>query len=436
MRFFDATVTAATAAALLPCSTSGFVSHRAVSYSSARGRLVRPAPGSVAVRMQSAVPMEMPVTTESAKTEAAPKGTTAVTTITAASVAAEAAAAAGELDGPFAADSAAPYPGTMGPADALSGELSDRLRAWRSRGGGRPLMDAKQVSVARFSGCVTNRHRLLVAATIAAAIAATDVAIATFSPGPRPSHERKLDETTASMVAAEANVNTPNTMDGALRQFFGAGTPRFIVGMAFLTLGSRIALCFVHASTAAAATAATAATTAATASPSVSLFGAPALGGLAGLAGGAYPLSLSDAVVAGIVAMIWLVHEWWIHDKLLHSEQEWMGTDIHGFHHLLPYVVSRATPTTVATASSSRSSPAATPRHPTPTHPLPGFPSRRTLTHLHPCFPSQLLPREHRRPRTCSGLVHRRRRRRVRALPERRARSYRHVHLHGLRRRV
>eukprot|EP00618_Florenciella_parvula_P019761 CAMPEP_0119478684 /NCGR_PEP_ID=MMETSP1344-20130328/8312_1 /TAXON_ID=236787 /ORGANISM="Florenciella parvula, Strain CCMP2471" /LENGTH=205 /DNA_ID=CAMNT_0007512875 /DNA_START=46 /DNA_END=659 /DNA_ORIENTATION=- len=205
MRFFDATVTAATAAALLPCSTSGFVSHRAVSYSSAR-RLVRPAPGSVAVRMQSAVPMEMPVTTESAKTEAAPKGTTAVTTITAASVAAEAAAAAGELDGPFAADSAAPYPGTMGPADALSGELSDRLRAWRSRGGGRPLMDAKQ-----------------------------------------------LDETTASMVAAEANVNTPNTMDGALRQFFGAGTPRFIVGMAFLTLGSRIALCFVHASTAAAA---------------------------------------------------------------------------------------------------------------------------------------------------------------------------------------
>mmetsp|Transcript_7584 Transcript_7584/g.19395 ORF Transcript_7584/g.19395 Transcript_7584/m.19395 type:complete len:158 (+) Transcript_7584:429-902(+) len=35
--------------------------------------------------------------------------------------------------------------------------------------------------------------------------------------------------------------------------------------------------------------------------------------------------------------MIWLVHEWWIHDKLLHSEQEWMGTDIHGFHHLLPY---------------------------------------------------------------------------------------------------
>ena len=185
------------------------------------------------------------------------------------------------------------------------------------------------------------------------------------------------------MVAAEANVNTPSTMDGALRQFFSAGTPRFVVGMAFLTLGSRIALCFVHASAAAAAAAATATAATATASISASLFGAPALGGLAGLAGGAYPLSLSDVVVAGIVAMIWLVHEWWIHDKLLHSEQEWMGTDIHGFHHLLPYVVLRTNhrPTTVRPPSRLPPPRRLTVRH-RPARPRTPFWHRLTHSHL------------------------------------------------------
>ena len=45
----------------------------------------------------------------------------------------------------------------------------------------------------------------------------------------------------------------------------------------------------------------------------------------------------TDALVAVAVFAFWCVQEWWIHDKLLHSEDEWFGEQVHGGHHLLPY---------------------------------------------------------------------------------------------------
>ena len=36
-------------------------------------------------------------------------------------------------------------------------------------------------------------------------------------------------------------------------------------------------------------------------------------------------------------SIVWVIQEWFLHDKLLHSDFEWFGKDIHGFHHDLPY---------------------------------------------------------------------------------------------------
>ena len=59
--------------------------------------------------------------------------------------------------------------------------------------------------------------------------------------------------------------------------------------------------------------------------------------GGAQLGAGPSPLRLVDAAIVLCVGFFWLLQEWFIHDKVLHSEADWAGKAIHGFHHLLPY---------------------------------------------------------------------------------------------------
>ena len=48
-------------------------------------------------------------------------------------------------------------------------------------------------------------------------------------------------------------------------------------------------------------------------------------------------LSPMDGVVAIATAAGWCFQEHFIHDKLLHSTEDWFGRDIHRWHHELPY---------------------------------------------------------------------------------------------------
>jgi hypothetical protein len=49
------------------------------------------------------------------------------------------------------------------------------------------------------------------------------------------------------------------------------------------------------------------------------------------------PFSLVDPVVSAGVAAFWLLQEWVVHAKLLHSDFQWFGKDIHEHHHTRPY---------------------------------------------------------------------------------------------------
>lgn len=104
---------------------------------------------------------------------------------------------------------------------------------------------------------------------------------------------RQLDPALAVEVREAGNFDMPTTLEGAVVEFFSHGTPQFIALMFFTTLLARFAC-----------------------------FGAPTLG---------------DGVTAAAVGAFWIVQEWAIHDKLLHSTESWFGSEIHGFHHDLPY---------------------------------------------------------------------------------------------------
>lgn len=89
----------------------------------------------------------------------------------------------------------------------------------------------------------------------------------------------------------------PGTLANAVSLFMSYSTPRFIVAMLGVSIAAR---CCLAASAAA-------------------------------------PLAIVDAAWAVAVAAFWVVQEWVLHDKLLHSDFEWFGKDIHQLHHDLPY---------------------------------------------------------------------------------------------------
>jgi hypothetical protein len=49
------------------------------------------------------------------------------------------------------------------------------------------------------------------------------------------------------------------------------------------------------------------------------------------------PMELPDIVVFGASILFWSVQEHFLHQKLLHSKQDWIGKDIHEDHHKKPY---------------------------------------------------------------------------------------------------
>lgn len=90
----------------------------------------------------------------------------------------------------------------------------------------------------------------------------------------------------------------PESLREATVLFFSYATPRFIVAMLAVSIGARWAC-----------------------------------GNLLGEGG----FSLADMVCCASVAVFWMLQEWVLHDKLLHSEKAWFGSDIHELHHALPY---------------------------------------------------------------------------------------------------
>ena len=100
------------------------------------------------------------------------------------------------------------------------------------------------------------------------------------------------DDELAATIRQTADFAVPTTMPEAVITFFSQGTPQFIVAMLLACTAGRLSL------------------------------GTP---------------TPTDALVAVAVFAFWCVQEWWIHDKLLHSEDEWFGEQVHGGHHLLPY---------------------------------------------------------------------------------------------------
>lgn len=49
------------------------------------------------------------------------------------------------------------------------------------------------------------------------------------------------------------------------------------------------------------------------------------------------PIGLVDVAAALATALFWFVQEWLIHARLLHSATPWYGSEIHRWHHELPY---------------------------------------------------------------------------------------------------
>lgn len=103
---------------------------------------------------------------------------------------------------------------------------------------------------------------------------------------------QKHNPTVAARLAERVNFNVPTTVNAALATFFGHPTARFICAAFAMALSGRVRL-----------------------------------GGL----------SAVDAVAGLATAIIWVLQEWVIHDKLLHSEHSWFGETVHRWHHELPY---------------------------------------------------------------------------------------------------
>jgi len=93
-----------------------------------------------------------------------------------------------------------------------------------------------------------------------------------------------------------SHFDLPANLNDAVSRFFAEATPRFIAAMFLLLFGLRVFL-----------------------------------------AQGASPIGWADVAVTGLVAAFWMVQEWVLHDKALHSDRDWFGKDIHAFHHDLPY---------------------------------------------------------------------------------------------------
>ena len=96
----------------------------------------------------------------------------------------------------------------------------------------------------------------------------------------------------ASQLGRRVNFVVPTTARGALTTFFAHPTAQFIISALICTTCTRLQ------------------------------FGA---------------LSPVDAMVALATAAFWCVQEHFIHDALLHSEQQWFGSMVHRWHHELPY---------------------------------------------------------------------------------------------------
>lgn len=50
-----------------------------------------------------------------------------------------------------------------------------------------------------------------------------------------------------------------------------------------------------------------------------------------------HPLTTLDAKVVVATSLSWILQEWFLHAKLLHSPFSWWGKDIHVAHHKMPY---------------------------------------------------------------------------------------------------
>ena len=96
----------------------------------------------------------------------------------------------------------------------------------------------------------------------------------------------------ANQLRERVNFDVPTTVPGAALTFFSHPTAQFIVAAFTLSVGWRLNL-------------------------------------------GA--ISLLDVIAFVVTASFWMVQEWLIHDKLLHSKEQWFGREIHRWHHELPY---------------------------------------------------------------------------------------------------
>lgn len=97
----------------------------------------------------------------------------------------------------------------------------------------------------------------------------------------------------AQKLAQRVNFNVPKTGREAITTFFSHPTARFIC----CALGAAVAARF-------------------------------AMG---------MPLTLADGAAGAATGAFWMVQEWLIHDRLLHSDGEWFGERVHRWHHELPY---------------------------------------------------------------------------------------------------
>jgi hypothetical protein len=50
------------------------------------------------------------------------------------------------------------------------------------------------------------------------------------------------------------------------------------------------------------------------------------------------PLGTNDAIAVALTVPTWSVQEWFIHGHFLHTSESWYGSDIHKWHHELPYL--------------------------------------------------------------------------------------------------
>jgi len=112
------------------------------------------------------------------------------------------------------------------------------------------------------------------------------------------------DETEVTISPLEA---VPTDMASAISRFF-LGTdrgPRYVVAMLAVVAGWRIALGFPQA--------------------------------IAAGVGGASPINSADTTAFLSAVVFWCFQEYFLHEKVLHSQMDWAGKEIHQGHHDLPY---------------------------------------------------------------------------------------------------